>query len=151
MRRWMLLVACLAVLLLPACTADAADCSDLPANGPKIKISGAWAWAASSANTAAYMVISNCSGESDKLIGALTDSATAATLHNTTMSGDMTTMNDIGQLEIPAGKKIELKSGGYHVMLIQIKHEIKAGDPVDLTLMFSKAGKIRLSVPARAP
>lgn len=152
-RNYLALTVCLAAgMLLSACAAtDNADCSGQPANGSSIRISGAWAWAAPSANTAAYMVISNCGTTADRLVGADTTAADAASLHNTTRDGDMTSMSDIGQLEIPAGKKIELKSGGYHIMLIRIKREIKDGDPVDLTLLFSQAGKIKLSVPARMP
>ena len=151
MRKWLFFTALLTgALLLSACAADSADCSNLPA-GAKIKISAAWAWAAASGNTAAYMTISNCGPEAEQLLSVQSGSAVEAGLHNTTMSGDMSSMSAVKQIDIPAGKKVELKSGGYHVMLMQIKQEIKAGDPVDLTLVFSKAGAIKVTAPARAP
>ena len=97
------------------------------------------------------MTISNCGPEAEQLLSVQSGSAVEAGLHNTTMSGDMSSMSAVKQIDIPAGKKVELKSGGSHVMLMQIKQEIKAGDPVDLTLVFSKAGAIKVTAPARAP
>ena len=152
MKKWMFLIALLAgTLLLSACATDSADCSDLPASGPRVKITGAWTWAAASGNTAAYLVISNCGSEAEKLLSVKSNAAALAELHITTMSGDMASMNAVTQIEIPAGKKVELKSGSYHVMLMQIKQEIKAGDLVDLTLVFNTAGAIPITAPARAP
>jgi copper(I)-binding protein len=155
MKKWLFWAVLLAfALLLSGCapnSADSAECGDLPASGPRIKISGAWARTAPSVNSAAYMVISNCSSEAETLLSVQSDAADMAALHKTTMNGDMATMSEVKQIDIPAGKKVELKSGDLHVMLMGIKQEIKAGDVVNLTLMFSKAGAIKVSAPARAP
>ena len=43
-------------------------------------------------------------------------------------------------LEIPAGKSVELKPGGYHIMFMQLKQQLKAGDTVKGVLTFEKAG-----------
>ena len=84
-------------LLLSACSAaDSADCANLPANGPKIKIDGAWSRAADigmpaamdtpapgtttmssqmggSVTSAAYFVINNCGAEADTLLSVASD------------------------------------------------------------------------------
>jgi len=45
-------------------------------------------------------------------------------------------------VELPAGKTVELKPGGYHVMLMDLKQQVKEGDTVPLTLVFEgKDGK----------
>jgi copper(I)-binding protein len=51
---------------------------------------------------------------------------------------------------MPAGSTVELKSGGYHIMLMDLKQELKAGSTISITLEFAKAGKITLDVPVNA-
>jgi len=46
------------------------------------------------------------------------------------------------KLGVPAGGKLEMKPGGYHIMLINLKRELKAGQVIDLTLVLQKAGRI---------
>jgi copper(I)-binding protein len=57
-------------------------------------------------------------------------------------------------LELPAGKAVALKPGGYHVMLMDLKQQLKAGDAVPVTLVVEGAGKVRetieLAVPVKA-
>ena len=50
-----------------------------------------------------------------------------------------------GGLAIPADGSVSLKPGGYHVMLIDLKKPLKAGETVQLTLNFEKAGKVDVS------
>jgi hypothetical protein len=59
------------------------------------------------------------------------------------MEGDVMRMRALPQgLELPAGKPVELKPGGYHVMLINLKQPVKAGDTVPVTLVVEgKDGK----------
>jgi copper(I)-binding protein len=63
-------------------------------------------------------------------------------------------MRQIPGLELAAGKAVELKPGGYHVMLMDLKQAMKAGDSVPITLVFEDAAKKRftqsLSLPIRA-
>jgi copper(I)-binding protein len=67
------------------------------------------------------------------------------------MEGGMMKMSAIDKLPLPAGKAVDLKPGGYHVMLFDLKQPLKAGDTVPLTLTFEdKAGR-KASVEVRAP
>ncbi len=59
-------------------------------------------------------------------------------------------MRPIARLEIPAGGKIELKPGSYHIMLIELTKELKVGDRVEITLVFEKAGDVKVSAEVRA-
>lgn len=145
---WVLL---LLSLLLTACdTANNADCSNLPA-GAKIKVEGAWSWAAATGSSAAYMVISNCGSEPDQLIKVSSSISGTTSMHQSEMVNGVIVMNEVSEIAIPAGKKVELTTGGYHIMMMDIQKEIKAGDPVDLTLQFAKNGEVKVSTIARNP
>jgi copper(I)-binding protein len=54
-------------------------------------------------------------------------------------------------LDLPAGKTVELKSGGYHVMLMDLKQQMKDGDIVPLTLVIEGKDKKRTNVDVKAP
>jgi copper(I)-binding protein len=59
----------------------------------------------------------------------------------------MMMMRPVPKLGVPAGGKLEMKPGGYHLMLLNLKRQLKAGQVVNLTLVFEKAG--RLAVKAK--
>jgi copper(I)-binding protein len=94
---------------------------------------------------AGYMQINNNSGTDDRLVGVACDFADAM-LHETKVNGDIASMKEISAIDIPAGSAVELKDGGLHIMFTNMKQELKAGDTVNLTLQFEKAGNI--TVPA---
>jgi copper(I)-binding protein len=167
----------LVVVILSACAAptsapaaDTADCSNLSAAGQKIKIEKSWARAteggqiASSAghtmggmkmpnsiNTAAFLVIHNCAVQSDTLIKAASNLDGITTLMNFEMKDGKPIMMNVDQIDIPAGKKVELKSGGYHVMFTNLKQGLKPGDRVELTLSFKNARDISITLPVENP
>ena len=74
-------------------------------------------------------------------------------VHEMAMEGNVMKMRAIGSLALPAGKTVELKPGGYHVMLMDLKGQVKDGDAVPVTLVVEgKDGKrqnIELKAPAR--
>ena len=63
-------------------------------------------------------------------------------IHEMKMEGGMMKMNAVDKLALPAGKAVDLKPGGYHVMLMDLVKPLKDGDFVPLQLTFEdKAGK----------
>lgn len=122
--------------------------------GPVITVENPWVRTAMMAdgNSAAYMVIKNNAGQADALIGAATDVAAAAELHEMVMEGDVMKMRPVAgqRIEIPARGQVELKPGGLHVMLIGLKQKLDPGATVDLTLRFEKAGEVRVKAEVRA-
>ena len=54
-------------------------------------------------------------------------------------------------LELPAGKTVELKPGGYHVMLMDLKQQVKDGDTIPLTLLIEAANGSRQTLELKAP
>lgn len=104
------------------------------------------------ANSAAYMVIRNTGSEADKLIAASTDAAKTVELHTVIEEGGMMRMRQVeGGIDIPANGQVELKPGGFHVMLIGLTRDLNAGDKVELTLTFEKAGQIPVTAEVRQP
>jgi len=102
--------------------------------------------------SAAYMLISNTGSEADRLLSASSDAAAATEIHLSEMKEGVMTMRPVeGGIEIPAGGQVELKPGGYHVMLIGLKHELAPGGKVQLTLTFEKSGQMAVEAQIRNP
>lgn len=89
-----------------------------------------------------------------KLVSASSPVAGVVEIHEMSMDGGVMKMRAMPGLELPAGKAVELKPGGYHVMLMDLKQQLKAGDTVPLTLVVEgKDGKkesLELKVPVKA-
>lgn len=103
--------------------------------------------------TGLFAQITSASGGT--LLSASTPVAGVVEIHEMTMEGSMMKMRALPKgLELPAGKAVELKPGGYHVMLIDLKQELKAGDSVPVTFVVEgKDGKketIEVKAPVRA-
>jgi periplasmic copper chaperone A len=130
----------------------------------ELTISGQWARTSPATATtgAAYMTIT--SPIDDVLLTASVDEsiATSVELHEMVMMGDHSMdMNDMDHssmsgemkmqqvMEIPlaAGKAVELKPGGLHVMFIGLVNPLQTGDTISLTLTFKSAGDVTISVP----
>lgn len=129
-------------------------CNSGPA-GPDITVEEIWARQSPRAatNGAAYMVIKNKGKEADALIGAKTDISEVVELHQTVVDdkGVMHMKPVEGQhLEIPAGGEVILKPGGFHVMFMGLKQQLKPDDTIHLILVFEKSGEKAFDVKVRA-
>jgi copper(I)-binding protein len=89
-----------------------------------------------------------------KLVEVSSPVAGIAEIHEMAMQGDMMRMRALPALELPAGKAVQLKPGGYHVMLMDLKQQLKPGESVPLTLVVEgKNGKretLTIQAPVRA-
>jgi len=117
----------------------------------KVWIEGAWARRApmmkgdsiaGSGNGAVYLTIVNSGSVSDDVIAASSDAAATVELHESYEESGMMMMRPMTKLRVPAGGKLEMKPGGYHIMLTNLKRELKAGQVINLTLVFQKAGRV---------
>ncbi|TAD71318.1 MAG: copper chaperone PCu(A)C [Sphingomonadales bacterium] len=89
----------------------------------------------------AFMTIANTGTAADRLTGGSTPVAGRVEIHTMSMDGGVMRMRQLADgLEIPAGGEVTLKPGSYHVMLMDLKQPLKAGDKVPLTLTFKGAG-----------
>jgi periplasmic copper chaperone A len=111
----------------------------------QITISDAWtrATAPGAKIGAGYMTIRNASKSADRLIAASSPAAEKVEPHVTAKDGAIFRMREVKGYDIPAGGSFELKPGGAHLMLMNLKAPLKEGDKVPLTLRFEHAGEIR--------
>jgi copper(I)-binding protein len=142
------------------------------AEAAAITVEGQWARTspANAEHGAAYMMIT--AAEDDMLTSASVDASVAGKveIHETVpadgatgmtgatgmsgMGGDHSgmgamTMRPVDGIELPAGESVELKPGGYHVMLLDLAEPLKAGDTIEVTLTFEKADPMTIKVPVR--
>src|SRR5215469_15763057 len=109
-----------------AATASAAD--------PAIRIDKAWARATMQpgATGVVYLTVSN--------------SGPAADLHIMVMEGTVMQMRPVDALDVKPGDTVQLKPGGLHIMLTNLKEALKQGEHFPLVLDFEKAGRIEVQV-----
>lgn len=96
--------------------------------------------------TGGFMSIENTRSEADKLLGAACGAAAMTQAHETTMDDGVMRMREVEVIEIPAGGRVELKQGGYHIMLMDLKQDVIAGETAECTLTFERAGEVALSL-----
>lgn len=125
-----------------------------------LKVEGAWVRLVPGKTTAAYMAIANPTAKAIKIVGFSCGLASKTELHQTEfvdpndhmgmdhsqmpgMEGmEMTGMKAVGQIAIPAKGKLELKPGGYHLMLIDLKQILKIGQKVRIVLKLEGGGSL---------
>ena len=67
------------------------------------------------------------------------------------MDGSTMKMRAVPALDLPAGKAIELKPGGYHVMLMDLKAPLAAGQIVDVSLVVEGKDGRKETIAVKAP
>jgi len=118
-----------------------------------VQVEKPWARATPAGATtgAVYMTLDNKSNAPDRLVGAATDVAAKAQVHEMSMDKGTMKMREVADgLAVPAGGSVVLKPGSYHVMLMGLKKPLKAGQSINLTLKFEKAGDVPVTVPVAA-
>ena len=99
----------------------------------------------------AFMSISNRSGSDRRLLQAASPVARTVELHTHIDDHGVMRMRQVAAIDIPAGGRAELRSGGYHVMLIGLRQPLQEGERVPLTLRFDDGSTQKLEVPVRRP
>jgi copper(I)-binding protein len=127
---------------------------------PVITVTGQWARTSPDATDmgAAYLKIN--SDADDTLVSAMVDTSVAAMaqIHEmvpvengmsteSTMDSSAMTMQEVDHIDIVAGTQLELKPGGYHIMLMKLVKPLLTGETFKITLTFTKAGAVVIDVP----
>lgn len=109
-----------------------------------IRIGHIWARATpSGATTAAiYLPLLNTGTVPDKLIGVSSPDASAIQIHDETKENGISKMITLDSVDLEPNKPVTFQPSGKHLMVIGLKHALKAGDMFPLTLKFEKAGQI---------
>jgi periplasmic copper chaperone A len=132
-------LSCLAALVLAASAAHAQVTVDKP--WVRTTVSG-------QTTTAAYLTITSAQG--GKLLDASSPVAASVEVHEMKMEGDLMKMRSVSLLMLPAGKPVEFKPNGYHLMMTGLKAPVKAGDVVPLKLVVEDAKGKRETVDVKA-
>ena len=116
-----------------------------------VKVEGAWARASVQGQTGTGAFMRLTAQDGARLVRAESPAAGVTEVHEMKMEGDVMKMRAIPALELPAGKTVELKPGGYHVMLLDLKAPLAKDTALPLTLVFQDAkgaeSTLNLSVP----
>lgn len=128
--------------------------ANLPAWAANVTVSDAWARATMPGQkvSGAYMKI-----ESDadaKLVAASSPAISRVEVHEMKMDGDVMRMREVKSIDLPKGKAVSLEPGGYHIMLMNLKKPIAAGETIPLTLTIESGGKkqtVEVKAEARMP
>ena len=98
--------------------------------------------------TAAYLTITSAHG--GKLVEASSPVAASVEVHEMKMEGNLMKMRSVEALPLPAGQPVEMKAGGYHMMLMGLQAPLKAGDVVPIKLVVEDAKGRRETVDVKA-
>jgi copper(I)-binding protein len=119
-----------------------------------VEVSGAWVRATVPGQMGTGAFMSLTAREGARLVGVSSPVAGVAEVHEMKMEGDIMKMRALPALELPAGQAVQLKPGGYHLMLMDLKQPLPKGGTVPLTLRFQDAkgleSKLEIKVPVSA-
>jgi copper(I)-binding protein len=97
-----------------------------------------------------YLKITNNGAAADRFVGAKSDVSDRVEIHEMSMSDSVMKMRPLPNgLEIKPGETVELKSGGYHLMFMDLKQPLKPGDTFKAALQFEKAGPLDVDFSVR--
>ena len=114
------------------------------AAGP-ISIESPWTRATAAAQTVGggFMTIVNAGKADDRLVSASSPAAAEVQIHDMKMEEGVMRMRQLADgLAVPAGARVELKPRSLHLMFMQLKAPLVAGQTVPVTLQFEKAGSV---------
>ena len=105
-----------------------------------IETSGGWIRATAPGQDQAGADLAITSKQAATLIGASSPACKAVQLHTMTREDGMMRMREVKAIELPAGKRVNLRKSGYHLMMVGLKAPLKEGETVPFTLSI-KVGK----------
>jgi periplasmic copper chaperone A len=121
-----------------------------PAAAAQVAITDPWVRGTVPAqmSTGAFMTLT--AAKPARLLGATSPVASVVELHEMAMDNNVMRMRAVDTLDLPAGRSVALRPGGYHVMLIDLNRQLKPGETVPVTLLIEQDGK-RQSIEIKAP
>ena len=116
-----------------------------------IEVKDAWVRSSVQGQKASGAFMKITAKDGAKLVAASSPVAGVTEVHEMKMEGDVMKMRAVSALDLPAGKTVELKPGGYHVMLLDLKTTLKKDSTVPLTLVFRDAKGVQSKVELKVP
>ena len=98
-----------------------------------------------------FVTVVNNGKQDDRLVSVtVAEGADHVELHEMAINNDVMTMRKLADgLPLPAGKTVEFKPGGLHMMIMGVKKPFTAGMTIKTTLMFEKAGPVEIEIPVQ--
>ncbi len=118
----------------------------VPAAAQSVDVKGAWVRGTVPGQSATGAFMEITSKGPARLVAVASPAANAAEIHHMKMEGGIMKMDAVDGVDLPANKTVKLAPGGYHVMLLDLKHVLKAGDRVPLKLTFELPGRKKETV-----
>ena len=116
----------------------------------QVTVSGAWARATVPQQKVTGAFARFETTEASRLVAVSSPAAARVEIHEMAMDGNMMKMREVSGVDVPAGQAVELKPGGYHLMLMDLKKPVAAGDAVPLVFTFETKGGKRHTVEVKA-
>ncbi|KAF0866619.1 copper chaperone PCu(A)C [Pseudomonas sp. LD120] len=107
--------------------------------GAATQVDNAWVRATVPGQHASGAFMDLTASSDSKLVEVRSPAAKNVQIHQSSMHNDVMSMQQVDAIALPAGKKVSLDTHGYHVMLMELTGQIKAGDTVPLTLIVENA------------
>ncbi len=125
------------------------------AHAQTVEVKNAWVRTTVPGQKASGAFMTLTAKDGTRLVGVASPVAGVAEIHEMKMEGDIMKMRALPNgLELPAGKSVELKPGGFHVMLMDLKAALPKDSTIPLTLSFKDAkgveSKLELKLPVAA-
>ncbi|MCG7325025.1 copper chaperone PCu(A)C [Achromobacter sp. ACRQX] len=115
-----------------------------------LSVQDAWVRATVPNQHATGVFMQLTSKEAGRLVGVESQAAKHVEVHEMAMQDNVMKMRQVPGIDLPAGQAVDLKPGGYHVMLIDLAKQIVPGDHVALTLIVEDAARQQRRVPIDA-
>jgi copper(I)-binding protein len=138
------LAAAMAVLALAGALASVPAAAQVTVKDPWIR-----ATVPAAKSTGAFMQLQSV--QDARLVEVRSSVAGIVEIHQMQMDGQMMKMHAVDGVDLPAGKPVELASGGYHVMLMDLKRQLKDGEKVPVTLVIQRKGKKAETLDVQVP
>jgi periplasmic copper chaperone A len=119
-----------------------------------IEITDAWARATAPGQEVGAAYLSLKSDLPAKLLKVESPASDSVEIHEMSMNNGVMKMRMLDTLDLPAGKVVKLEPGGFHLMLIDLKKPLKAGEVIEISLTLkdrqgkTTTQKVRLPVKA---
>jgi copper(I)-binding protein len=93
------------------------------------------------------------SSAATRLVGVASPVAGRVEIHAMSMDGQMMRMRAVDGVDLPANRPVDLAGGGYHLMFLDLRRQLREGETVPLTLTFvapdGKRENVAVGVPVK--
>ena len=116
-----------------------------PAALAQVEVRDAWIRATVPSARSSGLFMRIRSAQDAQLVEVRSSVAGVAEIHQMRMDGQMMRMQTVDAIDLPAGQAVNLAAGGYHIMLMDLKRQLKEGETVPVRLVMRNKGKVTLT------